>query len=99
MSKITGKEGLTFKGTAIVFDNEADFYPALADGRVKEGMAVILRYQGASATRSLSAGAPPTPSSAHADRALAARRAQGRTRHARDARSYRCYHGGWIGTG
>ncbi|KAK4705823.1 hypothetical protein P7C70_g374, partial [Phenoliferia sp. Uapishka_3] len=46
VSKITGKEGLHFKGTAKVFDTEAAFYLALARGEVKEGMAVVFRYQG-----------------------------------------------------
>lgn len=46
VSKITGKEGVEFHGTAICFDNEDDFYPALASGRIREGMAVIIRYQG-----------------------------------------------------
>lgn len=35
-----------FHGSAICFDNEDDFYPALASGRIREGMAVIIRYQG-----------------------------------------------------
>lgn len=46
ISKITGKEGTAFHGRAICFDNEDDFYPALASGRIREGMAVIIRYQG-----------------------------------------------------
>ncbi|ORY75929.1 dihydroxy-acid dehydratase [Leucosporidium creatinivorum] len=46
VSKITGKEGTQFHGTAICFDKEDDFYPALASGRIREGMAVIIRYQG-----------------------------------------------------
>lgn len=46
VAKITGKEGTYFKGTAIVFDNEADFYPALANGTIKKGHAIILRYLG-----------------------------------------------------
>lgn len=45
VSKITGKEGTSFRGTAICFDTEEDFYPALEAGKVKEGMAVIIRYQ------------------------------------------------------
>lgn len=42
---LSGKEGTVFRGTAICFDDEASFYPALAKGEVKEGSAVILRYQ------------------------------------------------------
>ncbi|KZV94995.1 dihydroxy-acid and 6-phosphogluconate dehydratase [Exidia glandulosa HHB12029] len=46
VAKLTGKEGLRFEGTAMCFDVEADFYPALAAGKITPGTAVIFRYQG-----------------------------------------------------
>lgn len=46
VAKITGKEGTIFKGPAICFDTEAEFYPALKTGTIKAGMAIILRYLG-----------------------------------------------------
>lgn len=46
VAKLTGKEGLRFEGTAIVFDQLADFYPALESGEIREGMVIILRYMG-----------------------------------------------------
>lgn len=46
VSKITGKEGSAFRGQAIVFETEEAFYPALAKGEIKEGMAVVIRGQG-----------------------------------------------------
>ncbi|BGP34091.1 hypothetical protein JCM10296v2_005906 [Rhodotorula toruloides] len=46
VAKITGKEGLSFSGPAVVFDAEAPFYGALERGEVKEGMVVVLRYLG-----------------------------------------------------
>ncbi|KAH7108410.1 dihydroxy-acid dehydratase [Auriculariales sp. MPI-PUGE-AT-0066] len=46
VAKITGKEGLRFEGPAICFDDEKDFYPALAEGKIKAGMVCVFRYQG-----------------------------------------------------
>lgn len=46
VAKITGKEGLSFSGPAVVFDAEQPFYVALEKGQVKEGMVVVLRYLG-----------------------------------------------------
>ncbi|KAK4057040.1 hypothetical protein OIO90_001940 [Microbotryomycetes sp. JL221] len=46
VAKITGKEGLEFHGKAICFDDEDSFYPALEQGKIKEGHAVIIRYVG-----------------------------------------------------
>lgn len=46
VAKITGKEGTYFRGKAICFDKEADFYPALKDGTIQKGHAIILRYLG-----------------------------------------------------
>ncbi|GAA5868572.1 hypothetical protein JCM1840_005493 [Sporobolomyces johnsonii] len=46
VSKITGKEGTSFRGVAKVFDGEEAFYPALKAGEVAEGMVVVLRGLG-----------------------------------------------------
>jgi dihydroxy-acid dehydratase len=46
VAKITGKEGLTFSGPAAVFDNEEEMLRALEQGRIREGMVVVIRYEG-----------------------------------------------------
>lgn len=48
VGKITGKEGVYFKGTAKVFDNEPSFIAALEAGEIKKGekTVVIIRYEG-----------------------------------------------------
>lgn len=46
VSKLTGKEGLFFDGTAVVFDSEDGITEAIAEGRVKDGSIVIIRYVG-----------------------------------------------------
>lgn len=46
VAKITGKEGLKFKGPANVFDSEEDMLSALEQGSIKKGDVVIIRYEG-----------------------------------------------------
>lgn len=46
VAKITGKEGLSFKGRAKVFDGEESATRAILDGRVKAGDVVVIRYEG-----------------------------------------------------
>ena len=48
VSKITGKEGLSFTGRARVFDNEEDFVTAVERGSIKKGEKTVieLRYLG-----------------------------------------------------
>jgi dihydroxy-acid dehydratase len=46
VSKITGKEGLSFTGTAKVFNSEEDSFAAIIDGEVKAGDVVVVRYEG-----------------------------------------------------
>lgn len=46
VAKITGKEGLYFKGTANVFDSEDDMLKALEDKKINKGDVVIIRYVG-----------------------------------------------------
>jgi dihydroxy-acid dehydratase len=46
VAKITGKEGLTFRGPANVFDSEEDMLSALEDNKIAKGDVVIIRYEG-----------------------------------------------------
>jgi dihydroxy-acid dehydratase len=46
VAKITGKEGLTFRGPANVFDSEEDMLKALEDNKIEKGDVVIIRYEG-----------------------------------------------------
>jgi dihydroxy-acid dehydratase len=46
VAKITGKEGLQFKGPAKVYDSEELMLGALEKGEIKKGDAVIIRYEG-----------------------------------------------------
>ncbi len=46
VAKITGKEGLLFKGTAKVFNSEYDANDGIRDGKVEKGDVVVIRYEG-----------------------------------------------------
>ncbi len=46
VAKISGKEGLSFTGKAIVFENEQDALAAILDGRVKKGHVIVIRHEG-----------------------------------------------------
>ena len=46
VAKITGKEGLLFKGTAKVFNSEYDANDGIRTGLVKKGDVVVIRYEG-----------------------------------------------------
>ncbi|CDF78033.1 dihydroxy-acid dehydratase [Formosa agariphila KMM 3901] len=46
VAKITGKEGLSFKGTANVFNSETEVNEGIANGKVKKGDVIIIRYEG-----------------------------------------------------
>jgi dihydroxy-acid dehydratase len=46
VAKISGKEGLTFSGKALVFENEQDALAAVLDGRVKKGHVIVIRHEG-----------------------------------------------------
>jgi dihydroxy-acid dehydratase len=46
VAKISGKEGLSFSGKAIVFENEQDALAAILDGRVKKGHVIVIRHEG-----------------------------------------------------
>jgi dihydroxy-acid dehydratase len=46
VAKITGKEGLQFKGPARVFDSEEDMLQALEENRIQKGDVVVIRNEG-----------------------------------------------------
>jgi len=46
VAKITGKEGLHFRGPARVFDSEEDMLAALEAGDIGKGDVVVIRYEG-----------------------------------------------------
>lgn len=46
VAKITGKEGLSFRGKAKVFDGEYDANDGIRDGKVKKGDVIVIRYEG-----------------------------------------------------
>ena len=46
VAKITGKEGLLFRGPARVFDGEFEANDGIRTGEVKKGEVVVIRYEG-----------------------------------------------------
>jgi dihydroxy-acid dehydratase len=46
VAKITGKEGLQFKGPARVFNGEFELITGISNGRVQAGDVVVIRYVG-----------------------------------------------------
>ena len=46
VAKITGKEGLTFTGTALVYESEETALRGILDGEVKAGNVVVIRNEG-----------------------------------------------------
>jgi dihydroxy-acid dehydratase len=46
VAKITGKEGLSFKGNARVFNSEEESLQGILTGKVKSGDVVVIRYEG-----------------------------------------------------
>lgn len=46
VAKISGKEGLSFSGRAIVFESEETALQAILNGTVKEGHVIVIRYEG-----------------------------------------------------
>lgn len=46
VAKITGKEGLYFRGPAKVFDSEEEMLAAMERGRISKGDVVVIRYEG-----------------------------------------------------
>lgn len=46
VAKITGKEGLVFRGPARVFEGEFEANDGIRDGQVQKGEVVVIRYEG-----------------------------------------------------
>ncbi len=46
VAKITGKEGLAFRGRARVFNSEEDSLQGILSGKVRPGDVVVIRYEG-----------------------------------------------------
>jgi dihydroxy-acid dehydratase len=46
VAKVTGKEGLIFKGVARVFDSESDANAAITDQEIIPGDVIVIRYEG-----------------------------------------------------
>ena len=46
VAKITGKEGLYFKGSAKVFNSEMEANNAISNGSIKKGDVIVIRYEG-----------------------------------------------------
>jgi len=46
VAKLTGKEGLSFSGPALVFDSEEEMLAALEQKRVRGGEVIVIRYEG-----------------------------------------------------
>lgn len=46
VAKITGKEGHSFTGQAIVFDSEEECLRAILSGKVKKGHVIVIRFEG-----------------------------------------------------
>ena len=46
VAKITGKEGLTFKGTAKVYNSEYDANDGIRNGDINKGDVIVIRYEG-----------------------------------------------------
>jgi len=46
VGKITGKEGTSFDGTAVVYDSEEDMLDGFERGEIEKGHVIIIRYEG-----------------------------------------------------
>ncbi|MEE3330214.1 MAG: dihydroxy-acid dehydratase [Myxococcota bacterium] len=46
VAKITGKEGLVFSGSALVYDQEEEMLAALERGEISKGSVIVIRYEG-----------------------------------------------------
>ena len=44
--KVSGKQGVVFRGPARVFDSEQAAFTAITSGKIVEGQAVVIRYCG-----------------------------------------------------
>ena len=46
VAKISGKEGLSFRGTARCFNSEEEALNAILDGKIEKGAVIVIRYEG-----------------------------------------------------
>ena len=46
VAKISGKEGLSFTGTARCFNSEEEALQAILDGKIEKGTVIVIRYEG-----------------------------------------------------
>ena len=46
VAKITGKEGLSFSGPAIIFESEEEAVEAIFNNTIQEGSVIVIRYEG-----------------------------------------------------
>ena len=46
VAKITGKEGLSFTGSALAYDSEEDMLAAFERGEIGSGSVIVIRYEG-----------------------------------------------------
>ena len=46
VAKITGKEGLSFRGSALPYDSEEDMLAAFERGEIGPGSVIVIRYEG-----------------------------------------------------
>jgi len=46
VAKISGKEGLSFTGTARCFNSEEEALQAILDGKIEKGSVIVIRYEG-----------------------------------------------------
>ena len=46
VAKISGKEGLSFTGTARCFNSEEEALNAILDGKIEKGSVIVIRYEG-----------------------------------------------------
>jgi dihydroxy-acid dehydratase len=46
VAKISGKEGLVFKGPAKVFNSEPEAMKSILNGKIKKGDVIVIRYEG-----------------------------------------------------
>ena len=64
VAKITGKEGLYFKGFAKVYDSEEDMLDALSeDPNSFKGSVIVIRYEGPKGGPGMPRCSPPPPPS------------------------------------
>lgn len=96
VSKLTGKEGLFFEGTAVTFDQEEGVMEAISEGRVKNGCVIIIRYVGPKGAPGESRRRKTLVKAACIDGSAHNLVSALQIRHAGDAGANGCCHGRWL---